>query len=116
MFSLQLFDYENVTSYSLTVRVRNVVPPYFITLADVTIAIRDTNDNAPAFSMPGGFTLTVPEAAATQRPVGTVVATDEDGGLNGTVSRLGLACSCSCSDCILHLGSNLSTASALLIK
>ena len=64
----------------------NVVPPYFPTMADITITIRDTNDNPPAFSMPEGFTLTVPEGAAIQRPVGTVVATDEDGGLNGTVS------------------------------
>lgn len=65
---------------------RNIEPPYFPTMADVIITIRDTNDNPPAFSMPEGFILTVPEGAAILRPVGTVVATDEDGGLNGTVS------------------------------
>lgn len=80
-----MFDYENVTSYSLTVMVRNTVQPYFITMAGVTVTIRDTNDNRPTFSVPEGYTIRVPEAAVTQRPVGSVVATDEDGGLNGTV-------------------------------
>lgn len=65
---------------------RNIVPPYESRTADVTITIRDTNDNPPVFSIPEGYSITVPEAAITQRPVGTVVATDEDGGLNGTVS------------------------------
>jgi hypothetical protein len=87
MLSMQLFDYENVTSYSMTVRVRNSVLPYFVKMANITITIRDTNDNPPAFSMPEGFILIVPEGATLQRPIGTVVATDEDGGLNGTVSR-----------------------------
>lgn len=60
----------------------------------MTITIRDTNDNAPVFSIPEGYSITVPEAAITQRPVGTVVATDEDGGLNGTVSAH-IMCYCS---------------------
>lgn len=75
-----------VTSYALIISARNMVPPYFNVTADVAVTIRDTNDNAPEFSMPGGYTLTVPEAAVVSRPVGTVVATDDDGGINGTVS------------------------------
>ena len=65
---------------------RNTAPPYFNSTADVMITIRDTNDNPPVFSEPDGYRITVPEAVIIQRPVGTVVATDEDGGLNGTVS------------------------------
>ena len=84
---MQLFDYERETSYVLTVRAQNVVSPTFNATADVFITIRDTNDNPPVFSMPSGYSITVPEAALVQRPVGTVVATDADGGtLNGTVS------------------------------
>lgn len=85
---LQEFDYEMTTSYSLTVMVRNSVLPNFIETTNVTITIRDTNDNAPVFSVPGGYAITVPEAAIIQRPVGTVVATDADGGINGTVITL----------------------------
>lgn len=85
IFSLQLFDYETVTSYSLTVMARNTLPPHFSVMADVTITIRDTNDNRPIFSMPEGYIIRVPEATVTGRPVGSVIATDEDGGLNGTV-------------------------------
>lgn len=47
--------------------------------------MRDTNDNVPRFSMPGGYVLSVSEAAPVDTPVGTIVATDNDGGLNGTV-------------------------------
>ena len=67
-------------------RVQNTVLPTFSATASVVITIRDTNDNPPVFSMPGGYTIPVPEEALSQRPIGTVVATDEDGGLNGTVS------------------------------
>lgn len=84
---MQLFDYERETSYILRVRAQNIVRPTFSATADVLITIRDTNDNPPVFSMPNGYSLTVPEAAIVQRPVGTVVATDDDGGIrNGTVS------------------------------
>ena len=51
------------------------------------ITIRDTNDNAPEFSVSDGYVIIVPEGAVIQRPVGTVVATDADGGLNGTVMQ-----------------------------
>ena len=67
-------------------RARNIAPPYHQDTADVTITIRDTNDNAPAFSMPEGYVLSVAEDTAIGDLIGTVVATDNDGGLNGTVS------------------------------
>lgn len=89
--SLQMFDYESVTSYSLTVVARNTAPPYFNAMAEVVITIRDTNDNRPEFSLPGGYIIRVSEAAVTQRPVGSVIATDEDGGLNGTVCYIVVA-------------------------
>ena len=37
--------------------------------------------------MPGGYVLSVSESAPVDTPVGTIVATDNDGGLNGTVSH-----------------------------
>lgn len=67
-------------------RARNIVPPGREDFANVMITIRDINDNAPVFSVPTGYTFSVPEATPVNDPVGTVVATDVDGGLNGTVS------------------------------
>lgn len=96
----QPFDYETVISHSLTVMARNTVPPYFNRTADVVVSVRDTNDNLPVFSVPGGYVITVPEAAAVGRPVGTVVATDEDGGINGTVS---IRCCQYCVHILYHL-------------
>ena len=72
-------------SYSLRVRARNILPPFAEAVANVTLTIRDINDNAPTFSMPGGYTLRVPEAILPGTTIGTVVATDIDGGENGTV-------------------------------
>ncbi len=92
LYCMQGFDYEEQTSYVLSIRVQNTVAPPFDATADVVITIRDTNDNPPVFSMPAGYSITVPEIpeeAVDQRPIGTVVATDDDGGLNGTVSDNG---------------------------
>ena len=86
---LQKFDYEDETSYALSVMIQNPVHPTFDATASVLITIRDTNDNPPIFSIPDGYSISVPEVpeeAVDQRPIGTVVATDDDGGLNGTVS------------------------------
>ncbi len=79
------FDYENVTLYSLRIVARNIAPPYHNASADVTITIRDTNDNAPVFSL-SEYLISVPEVTPTGSTIGTVVATDVDGGINGTVS------------------------------
>lgn len=89
-FSLQPFDYEAVTSYSLLIGAINTASPGYETVVNVTVTVRDTNDNSPRFSMPGGYTLSVSENAQVGTPVGTVVATDNDGGLNGTVECIGL--------------------------
>lgn len=63
---------------------RNTIAPFFNMSADVVITIRDTNDNPPEFSEPQ-YVVAVPEATLVRRPVATVVATDDDGGLAGTV-------------------------------
>jgi len=83
----QMFDYEEETLYNLRVRARNVAAPRAADEADVVITIRDINDNSPVFSLPLGYTFNVPEITAVNSRVGTVVATDIDGGgSNGTVS------------------------------
>ena len=99
--SMQQFDYESMTSYSLVIQAINTAFPRHEAVVNVTVTVRDTNDNTPRFSMPGGYVRSVSESATVGTPVGTVVATDSDGGLNGTVSipavkhRLGLfGCSC----------------------
>lgn len=79
--------------------VQNPVAPPYPSTASVLITLRDTNDNPPVFSMPRGYSIPVPEEALLQRPIGTVVATDEDGGINGTVSvvfRVGMEQYCKC--------------------
>ena len=79
-----------MTSYSLVIQAINTAFPRHESAVNVTVTVRDTNDNAPIFSMPGGYIQSVSEAAPVGTPVGTIVATDNDGGLNGTVS------SCTC--------------------
>lgn len=85
---LQRFNYEVETTYFLIIQATNTAPPGNSTSTNVTVNIRDINDEAPRFSMPGGYTLTVAEGTPVNIPVGTVVATDNDGGINGTVSML----------------------------
>ena len=83
---VQEFDYEVETLYILRVRAQNVAAPRASDEADVVITIRDVNDNSPVFSSPSGYTFNVPEVTAVNSPVGTVVASDIDGGgSNGTV-------------------------------
>ena len=82
---LQPFDYESVTSYSLLIQAVNTEFPRHEAVVNVTVTVRDTNDNTPRFSMPDGYVRSVSESAPVGTPVGTVVATDNDGGLNGTV-------------------------------
>ena len=85
---MQQFDYESVTSYSLLIQAINTAFPRHEAVVNVTVTVRDTNDNTPRFSMPGGYVRSVSESATVGTPVGTVVATDNDGGLNGTVSNI----------------------------
>lgn len=55
--------------------------------AEVIVTVRDINDNAPVFSIPTGYVFNVPEITSVGSAVGTVAATDIDGGTrNGTVS------------------------------
>lgn len=83
--SCQVLDYEMETTYSLLIQAVNPVFPRYQTPVNVSVTVRDTNDNAPRFSMPSGYMLSVSENAPLGTPVGTIVATDIDGGLNGTV-------------------------------
>ena len=82
---MQRFDYEVETAYSLVIQATNTAPPGNFTTATVEVSIRDINDNPPIFSMPSGYTLRIAEGTLVGTPVGTVVATDNDGGVNGTV-------------------------------
>lgn len=85
-YPIQNLDYESETSYSLVIQAINTAFPGYESAINITVTVRDTNDNTPRFSMPNGYLLSVSEAALVGTPVGTVVATDNDGGLNGTVS------------------------------
>lgn len=85
LHSIQRFDYESTSSYSLLIQAINTAFPRHEAVVNVTVTVRDTNDNTPRFSMPGGYIRSVSESATVGTPVGTVVATDNDGGLNGTV-------------------------------
>ncbi len=72
------------------IRARNVEAPYGYDDAEVIITIRDINDNAPMFSISSGYVFNVPEITSVGSVVGTVAATDIDGGTrNGTVSGCG---------------------------
>lgn len=102
---MQQLDYESMTSYSLQIQAINTAFPRHEAVVNVTVTVRDTNDNTPRFSMPDGYIRSVSESATVGTPVGTVVATDNDGGFNGTVSNI-----------IIFLQSNLSANVSLALQ
>ena len=62
----------------------NTASPGWERYTNVTVSIRDLNDNHPIFPA-ASYDLSVSESAPIGTPVGTLVATDNDGGINGTV-------------------------------
>lgn len=84
-FSPQFLDYEETNTYSLIIVATDGAPPDHSSTTNVTITIRDTNDNPPVFSLTE-YVLQVPEGTSPGSPIGTVVATDSDGGDFGMVS------------------------------
>ena len=81
----QQLDFEQVTSYSLSVvAVDSGLPPLTAT-ATVMVAVTDANDNTPQFSE-SFFTAEVPEDAAVGSVLLVVNASDADSGNNGVVT------------------------------
>ena len=70
-------DREMVTSFTLTVRARDLGNPPRSIRASVIITITDINDNAPVFS-PSMYFRNIGENAAIGTIIGTVTATDAD--------------------------------------
>ena len=84
-----VLDYETRSSYTLRVRASNSGSPNLERFTNVTVTLRDLNDNRPVFSMPS-YVFAVSESSPSNTPVGTLVATDNDGGLNGRVSPIAM--------------------------
>ena len=91
MYLSQDLNYEQTNAYLLIVTATDTDPPNHSSMANVTITILDVNDNRPAFSALQ-YNFPVPEVTPPGSPIGTVVATDSDGGLFGMVSSSDLAC------------------------
>ncbi|KAI8511673.1 hypothetical protein Bbelb_107730 [Branchiostoma belcheri] len=79
-------DKETQDTYTLTVVATDsgTTPAVRSNSVTLTITIGDTNDNAPVFS-PAAYTAEVPENATVGYSVVTVVASDSDLGVGGTV-------------------------------
>ncbi|XP_019645840.1 PREDICTED: protocadherin Fat 4-like [Branchiostoma belcheri] len=79
-------DKETQDTYTLTVVATDsgTTPAVRSNSVTLTITIGDTNDNAPVFS-PAAYTAEVPENATVGYNVVTVVASDSDLGVGGTV-------------------------------
>ena len=96
IISQVVLDYETRSSFTLRVRARNSGSPNLERFTNVAVSLRDLNDNRPVFSMPS-YVFTVSESSPVSTPVGTLVATDNDGGLNGRVSSV---CKCMLTVCV----------------
>jgi hypothetical protein len=71
-------DYENTTSYTLTIEVDDDAGLHTAPTQTVTINVSDANDETPAVD--AGQTLTVDENTALTTVIGTLTATDADAG------------------------------------
>eukprot|EP00795_Rhopilema_esculentum_P009048 gene9048-16692_t len=88
VFALQTaLDRENVSSYSMTVRVSDSAPsPFFYTQDHLlTLNVLDVNDNKPKYDWPV-LNITVPETVAAGQVAFNVSTTDPDAGENGRLT------------------------------
>ena len=88
VFSLRTaLDRENVSSYSMTVRVSDSAPsPFFYTQDHpLTLNVLDVNDNKPKYDWPV-LNITVPETVAVGQVAFNVSTTDPDAGENGRLT------------------------------
>lgn len=83
---MQALDYENTPIHNLRVRAYDTNDTQLESFTLVQIILTDTNDNPPVFAAPS-YTFSVNSDAVSGSPVGTVVATDDDGGVSGRVSH-----------------------------
>ncbi len=72
-------DFESISNYTLTVQASDTGPNVLFATAQVTVSITNLNDNTPIFST-FAYTFSIPENQAGSVPIGTVIATDADGG------------------------------------
>ncbi|KAK3100154.1 hypothetical protein FSP39_015442 [Pinctada imbricata] len=83
--SLEVLDYEQKNNYNLIVMAKDGGNPPKSSNIDVTVRVKDDNDEQPYFPTQE-MTLRVVENTATGSIIGKVVATDGDSGENGRVS------------------------------
>ncbi len=77
-------DYEKTTSYIFTVIACDAGTPSLKDKAQVTVNVKDVNDNKPKFSA-SNFVVNVTESSQINRVVFKVAASDEDSGLNSVL-------------------------------
>ena len=78
-------DRELISSYSLVIQAQDKGTPAQRTEVPVNVIVLDENDNSPVFSQ-RSYKCQIPENSAPNSPVCFVQATDEDAGVNGTIT------------------------------
>jgi protocadherin Fat 4 len=84
IYLVRSLDYENTTSYQLTVEVYDEGVPSRTTSTQVDVTVVDSNDNPPVFS-PSSYSLVISEATTNMSVVAVVSATDQDEGTNADI-------------------------------
>ena len=80
-------DRENISTYELVVQAKNIMPPYYKALANVTVLVDDEDDNKPVFSnRNGSYIISINELTPPGSNILNVSADDRDAGSNGRVT------------------------------
>ncbi|XP_021070344.1 protocadherin beta-16-like [Mus pahari] len=78
-------DREEREQFNITITVSDLGTPRLTTQHTITVAVSDTNDNAPAFNQTS-YTLFVRENNSPAMHIGTISATDSDSGSNAHIT------------------------------
>lgn len=84
IYLARTLDYENTTSYQLTVEVYDGGVPSRMAVTQVYVTVRDSNDNPPVFALPF-YSAVLSEATNNMSIVAFVSATDRDVGSNADI-------------------------------
>ena len=84
IYLVRSLDYENTTSYQLTIEVYDGGVPSRTTATQVDVTVTDSNDNPPVFS-PSSYSAVLSEATNNMSVVVVVSATDRDEGANADI-------------------------------
>lgn len=84
IYLVRALDYENTTSYQLTVEVYDGGAPSRTAVTQMDLTVTDSNDNPPVFAL-SSYSAVLSEATNNMSVVTVVSATDRDEGINADI-------------------------------